>query len=73
MNLWTAIVAIVVVATISEMYKARLKIRRHQTEGSLDEIMRRLDRLEERIANLETLVLEREKHRKFEDLVDKRG
>lgn len=74
MGLWTAVVIIVGIsvacATISEIYRER--IRRgslsSKQEAHMDEISDRMARLEERMANLETIVLEHEKRSKYDVL-----
>ena len=62
-NLWTMIVAIVALGVISEMYKARLKANRPNAKDSeqISELVRSVDRLEERMANVETIILDQEK------------
>lgn len=65
--MWTAIVCIVAIATLSEMYKARLKTLRNQTDGSIDQVMNRLDQIEDRLGNLETIVLEKDRGRRFDE------
>jgi hypothetical protein len=68
MNLWTAIVIIVALGTIGGIYKAH----RHGNPGISDDafknVAQRLNRLEERMANLETIVLDKEKARKYDKL-----
>ena len=57
------IVAIVALGVISEMYKARLKANRPNAKDSeqISELVRSVDRLEERMANVETIILDQEK------------
>ena len=69
MNLWTMIFGIVLVGVISEMYRARLKVG-EKLAMALDresELARTVEALEERMKNLETIVLEHEKLRDFDD------
>ena len=68
MSFWTAIVIIVAIGTLSEIYRARLKANAVKTEASYQKISQRMVSLEERMANLETIVLEKEKISKFSDL-----
>ncbi len=70
MNLWTMIVIIVALGIFSEMYKYRLKFKATSPKnGPHQELQaRRIAELEERVINLETLVLEREKLRRFDAL-----
>jgi hypothetical protein len=65
MNLWTAIVIIVAIGTLGEVYRSRLKAGAHKTEAAFKNIAQRMVRLEERMGNLETIVLEKEKAQKF--------
>lgn len=62
-NLWTMIVAIVALGVFREMYKARLKANRPNAKDSeqISELVRSVDRLEERMANVETIILDQEK------------
>jgi hypothetical protein len=68
MSFWTAIVIIVAIGTLSEIYRSRLKANAVKTEESYQKLIQRMVSLEERMANLETIVLEKEKIRKFSDL-----
>ena len=68
MSFWTAIVIIVAIGTISEIYRARLKANAEKTEASFQKLIQRMASLEERMANVETIVLEQEKSRKFSEL-----
>jgi len=67
MNLWTAIVIIVAIGTLGEIYRSRFKAGAHKTEATFKNIAQRLARLEERMGNLETIVLEKEKAQKFSE------
>ncbi len=70
MSFWTAIVIIVAIGVGSEMYKARVKhAARSPINNRLFELQsQRVERIEKRINNLETLILEQEKLRKFDNL-----
>jgi hypothetical protein len=68
MSFWTAIVIIVAIGTLSEVYRARLKASSNKTEASMKNQDQRIARLEERLANLETIVLERERAEKFAEI-----
>ena len=70
MNLWTMIVMIVLLGIASEMYKyhVRFKAKSPKNERLFELQSRRIARLEERVSNLETLVLEKEKLRRFDTL-----
>ena len=68
MSFWTAVVIIVAIGTLSEIYRSRLKANAAKTEESYQKLIQRMVGLEERMANLETIVLEKEKISKFSDL-----
>ena len=68
MSFWTAAVIIVAIVTFGGIYQSQIKARRKITDERFNELLDRLDRLEERMANLETLVLEKEKAKQFSDL-----
>lgn len=67
MTFWTAVV-IIVVASCG--FDALVKLKKQsgrskQDSATVDALLDRMDRLEERMANLETLVLEDAKERRF--------
>jgi len=68
MNLWGMIFGIVFVGVISEMYRARLKTQEKIARSRVreDALTEEVRTLEERIKNLETIVLEHEKLRDFD-------
>lgn len=68
MSFWTAIVAIVAIVTLSEMYRARLKTGLRKSEERFEDLSQRMGRLEERMSNIETIVVDREKQDHFRDL-----
>jgi len=68
MSFWTAIVIIVAIGAIREIYRARWKATAKETEASFQKFAERMANLEERLANLETIILEQEKSRKFSEL-----
>jgi len=68
MSFWTAIVIIVAIGTLSEVYRARLKAISNKGEEAIKNHDQRMARLEERLANLETIVLEKERAAKFSEL-----
>ena len=65
MGFWTAIVLLVAIGTVSEVYRAKLKANANESEKIFEKMAERVGRLEERMANLETIVLEREKNERF--------
>ena len=68
MSFWTAAVIIVAIVTFGGVYQSQMKTRTKITDERFNELLDRLDRLEERMANLETLVLEKENAKQFSDL-----
>ena len=68
MSFWTAIVIIVAIGTLSEIYRARLKTNAEKSEAYFKDLAQRMARLEDRMANLETIVLERERTKQFSSL-----
>lgn len=68
MNTMTAVVLIVAIATFGGLYRARLRVNSKKTNKDFEDLSRRVSRLEDRIANLETLILEKEKSKQFSDL-----
>jgi len=68
MSFWTAIVIIVAIGAVSAVYRARIKAGSDKSEELFDSLSERVDRMEERMANLETIILDKEKAGKFENL-----
>ena len=68
MSFWTAAVIIVAITTFGTLYRTRIKANAQQTGENTEALLQRIERLEERIANLETIVLEKEKAKQFSDL-----
>jgi hypothetical protein len=68
MSFWTAAVIIVAITTFGAIYRARMKTNAHKSNEVSETLLQRIDRLEERMANLETIVLEKEKAKQFADL-----
>lgn len=67
MNLWTMIVMIVAICVIGDIVKSRRNIGISESKTGED-LSGLLGRLKRRIENLETIVLEKEKTRRFEEL-----
>lgn len=69
MSFWTAIVSIVAFGVMSEMYRARLKASSlHESQRKIfDELSDRMTRIESRMASIETIVLEHEKRKQFDN------
>ena len=64
MSFWTAIVIIVAIGALSQIFKTRLKATVDKSEASIERLAQRVARLEERIGNLETIVVEKERTQK---------
>ncbi len=73
MGFWEVILILGALGIVSEMYRARLKTReRVKQQGTqMDGLAERLDRMEARIANLETLVIDQHKHQQFDRALDR--
>ncbi len=75
MSFWTAIVVIVAIAAISNMYSVKNKAKSKHSSSRSEEDLKRIDnleadikRLEARVATLESIVVEQEKQRPFSEL-----
>lgn len=68
MNMWTAGAVIVAVIFICETYRTYLKTKAKDMDKTKKEIEDRMTKIEARMANLETIVLEKEKASKFDSL-----
>lgn len=68
MSFWTAAVIIVAIGAMSQIFKARLKATVDKSEASLKNLAQRVARLEDRIGNLETIVVEKERVQRFSEL-----
>lgn len=68
MGFWTAVISVVLISTIGGVLRERYKskVRHTELEGEYLGLNDRLGRIEERLGNLETLVVEQEKHKDFE-------
>ena len=65
--IFSFVIVIVVINKIGEILKEKVKTRDTKDNEYIDYELR-LKKLEERISNLETIVLERERYKKFSDL-----
>ena len=68
MSFWTAAVIIVAIGALSKIFTARLKATADKSEASTEGLAQRVTRLENRIGNLETIVVDEERTRKFSAL-----
>ena len=68
MNLWTAAVVIVAIVALTKIIRSRNIYQNNRSEEVFDDISKRVSGLENRMANIETIVLDKEKEKKFADL-----
>ena len=68
MDFWTMIVILVLIGVISDHCKSRYKKDADETEKSHENDSEVLSGLNERVANLETIILEKEMVKRFEGL-----
>ena len=66
MSFWTAVVIIVAIGTIGQIATAKFKNRSEKPPDFVNNIDHRLSRLEDRMANIETIVLEKERIKSYE-------
>jgi hypothetical protein len=68
MDFWTMIVILVLIGVISDIYKSRYKKDTDETEKSHENDSELLSGLKDRVANLETIILEKERDKRFAEL-----
>ena len=68
MSFWTAAVIIVAIGVLGKIFTARLKTTADKSEASVKNLAQRVTRLEDRIGNLETIVVDEERTQKFSAL-----
>ncbi len=68
MSFWTAVVVIVAISALSQIFRGRLKATEEKSEASVKNLVQRVTRLEDRIGNLETIVVDQERAQKFSAL-----
>ena len=70
MDLWTAIVIIVLIASIAGVVKARTEHGRDSRSSSEEheKLVKRIDEQETRISNLESIIFDMEKDRSYDSL-----
>lgn len=73
MSFWTAAVIVVAIVTFGGIYRARLKTNTKKSEESFGDLAERIARLEDRMLNLETIVLEKERTRRFSEFETGKG
>jgi hypothetical protein len=67
-GLWTFLTIICILGFIRKIYRLRVLERCHQADGTArnQELLARLEKLERRMANLETIVIKTEQEREFD-------
>ena len=68
MDIWTMIVLIVAISVISDLIKSRNNNNESESIKSDENISQHIGPLEERVANLETIILEKERVDRFVEL-----
>ena len=68
MTFWWAAIIIVAIGAFSTMYRAHLKNQREGSDELIRNLIQRVNQLENRVSNLETIVLDREKSKAYKDL-----
>lgn len=68
MSFWTAVVIIVAISALGQIFRARLKATEKKNETSVKHLAQRVTRLEDRIGNLETIVVDQQRAQKFSTL-----
>jgi cell division protein ZapA (FtsZ GTPase activity inhibitor) len=68
MDIWTMIVLIVAISVISDLIKSRNNNNESESIKSDENISQHIGPLEERVANLETIILEKERVDRFAEL-----
>ena len=68
MNVFTMVVIIVAIVAINKSYRYRMSAGVRESGEKVDYLMRYIDRMESRLANLETIVIEKEREKRFENL-----
>ena len=68
MSFWTAVVIIVAIGALSQIFQTRLKAAAAKSKASIKKLSQRVAHLEDRIGNLETIIVEKERIQKFSEL-----
>ena len=68
MSFWTAVVIIVAIGALSQIFQTKLKAAAKESKVSVDKLSQRVDYLENRIGNLETIIVDKERIQKFSEL-----
>lgn len=68
-GLWAFLAIVVLAGTVEKIIRHKITMRAQQNQNSgaqNAEILARLEKLERRMSNIETIVLESEKHKQFD-------
>ena len=68
MNIFTMIVIIVAIVACNKSYRYRMRAGAQETGKTVDYLMRYIDQLESRMANLETIIIEEDREKRFANL-----
>ena len=68
MNLFTMIVLIAAIGALSKTCRHWLTTNAHESQETVDYLKRHVQQLENRMANVETIVIDEEKEKRFADL-----
>ena len=69
MNLFTMIVSIVAIGAISKAYRHRVTISADdESKATISYLKKHIQRLENRMSNVETIIIDDEKEKRFETL-----
>ena len=69
MNLFTMIVLIVAIGTFSKAYRHRMTLSADdESNATIDYLKKHVQRLENRMSNVETIVIDDEKEKRFAEL-----
>ncbi len=69
MNLFTMIVLIVAISALGKAYRHRTTISaNNESQATIDYLKKHIERLENRMANVETIIIDEEKEKRFADL-----
>jgi len=68
MDLWTMIILLALIGVISDHCKSKYKKEVDETKNSQEKDSVLLSGLKDRVANLETIILEKERIKRFENL-----
>lgn len=68
MDILTTIVIIVAIVAFNNSYRYRMRTGAQESVQSVEYLKRHIDYLEDRLANLETIVIDKEREKRFSDL-----